>query len=141
MAKKKKTKAKPAKAKKRVKAAKAVKTRKPAKAKKIVKAKKAKKPVRKVASKKPVRKTAAKKAPVKKAPAKKAKKSREVLGEGNYTASRRFRTEETAFVKRNKAKIPAMGKAAEAALEGPEGKDLLAAEAEARSHAHMPEGE
>jgi hypothetical protein len=134
MAKKKKTKAKPAK--KRVKAAKAAKTRKPVKAKKIVKAKKAKPPARKAAAKKPVRNTAAKKAP-----ARKAKKSREVLGEGNYTASRRFRTEETAFVKRNKARIPAMGKAAEAALDGPEGKDLLAAEAEARSHAHMPEGE
>ncbi|HEX3672843.1 MAG TPA: hypothetical protein VHU87_01090 [Rhizomicrobium sp.] len=135
MAKKKKTKAKPAKKR----AAKAVKTRNAVKAKKIVKAKKTRKPARKAIAKKTVKKTAAKKTPVKKAPT--AKKSREVLGEGNYTASRRFRTEETAFVKRNKARIPAMGKAAGAALEGPEGKDLMAAEAEASAHAHMPQGE
>jgi len=63
---------------------------------------------------------------------------KEVLGEGNYTASRNFRKSETAFVQRNKRRIPKLGKEAQAALEGPEGKDLLAAEAEARSHSHVP---
>jgi hypothetical protein len=71
-------------------------------------------------------------------PVKRSAKKKEVLGEGNYTASRNFREKETAFVQRNKSKIPAMGKAAEKALEGPEGADLRAAEAEARSHT-MPE--
>jgi hypothetical protein len=60
-----------------------------------------------------------------------------VLGEGNYTASRNFRKSETAFVQRNKKRIPGLGQAAEAALDGPEGKDLLAAEEEARGHSHL----
>ncbi len=38
-------------------------------------------------------------------------------------------------MKANKAKIPALGKAAEDALAGPEGDSLRAAEAEAASHA------
>ncbi len=38
-------------------------------------------------------------------------------------------------MKANKAKIPALGKAAEDALEGPEGDELRAAEAEAAGHA------
>lgn len=90
---------------------------------------------------------AAKRAPAKraKAPARKAKKAakparkaarKEDLGEGNYTASREFRKAETNFVKKNKARIPAMGKAAEKALEGPEGDDLRRAEEEAKSHSH-----
>ena len=37
-------------------------------------------------------------------------------------------------MKPNKAKIPDMGKAAEKALEGPEGDSLRAAEAEAAGH-------
>ncbi|MEJ0040745.1 MAG: hypothetical protein WDM81_00300 [Rhizomicrobium sp.] len=57
------------------------------------------------------------------------------FGEGNYKASKRFRTSEEAFVKANKKKIPALGKAAEEALEGPEGDELRAAEAEAANHA------
>jgi len=61
---------------------------------------------------------------------------REILGEGNYTASRNFREQETAFVTRNRSRIGKMGKEAEAALEGPEGKDLMAAEEQARAHSH-----
>jgi hypothetical protein len=78
-----------------------------------------------------------------KAKARKAKPvaRKEVLGEGNYTASRNFRKSEIAFVQRNKKRIPGLGQAAEAALDGPEGKDLLAAEAEARGHSHMPGAE
>jgi hypothetical protein len=66
----------------------------------------------------------------KSAKAKKTSANRE-FGEGNYKASKRFRTEQETFVKKNKAKIPAMGKAAEDALAGPEGDDLRAAEAAA----------
>jgi len=59
----------------------------------------------------------------------------EVFGEGNYAASRNFRRAETDFVRRNKRKIPKMGKDAETALEGSEGEALTAAEEEAKSHA------
>jgi DNA-binding protein HU-beta len=99
----------------------------------------AKKAPKKAAAKKtparkaPAKTTGAKKTAVKKAPAKASAKKE--YGEGNYKASKRFRESEEAFVKAHKSEIPAMGKAAEAALEGPEGKDLLAAEEEAKGHA------
>ncbi len=64
-----------------------------------------------------------------------ARKPSREYGEGNYKASQRFRKSEEAFVKANKTKIPALGKAAEAALDGPEGGALRAAEAEAAGHA------
>jgi len=99
----------------------------------------------------------AKKAPAKaakrakaKAPAKKAKKGKakakaaprkEVFGEGNYTAAREFREEQTNFVKKNHSRIAKLGKDAEKALEGPEGDELRAAEEEAKSHAHVAGGE
>ena len=89
--------------------------------------KKVKKAVKKAVAK-------AKKAParIKKAIKKAApKKKKPFMGEGNYAASRAFDKDQTNFVKRNKAKIPAMGKAAEAALDGPEGDNLRAAEQEA----------
>lgn len=57
-------------------------------------------------------------------------------GEGNYKASRKFLSEQSEFVKKNKSKIPSMGKAAKAALDGKEGKSLRAAEAKAKSKAH-----
>jgi hypothetical protein len=127
--------------------------------KKKTAAKKAK--TAKRAAKKTARKAAAKRPAAKKAPARKAKKkgfiaravsemtgllkrkpaakgtkakkaaSNREFGEGNYKASKRFRTEQENFVKKNKAKIPALGKAAEDALAGPEGDDLRAAEAAA----------
>jgi hypothetical protein len=59
----------------------------------------------------------------------------QVEGEGSYTASRHFRTAQTDFVRRNRSNIGNMGKEAEAALEGPQGDELRAAEDEARSHA------
>ncbi len=100
------------------------------------KAKKAKKAVRKTG--KPARKTAKKssarkaaKKPVKakaKAPAPKKKQNK---GEGDYEASRAFLKDQAGFVKKNKAKIPAMGQEAEKALDGPEGELLRAAEATA----------
>ena len=113
------------------------------KAKKVVKAKrgparkakasakKAKRPAKK-AAKRPAKKA---KAAAKKAPARKAKpapkKKKQIVGEGDYAASRAFLKDQSGFVEKNKAAIPAMGKAAEKALEGPEGDSLREAEATA----------
>ena len=94
-------------------------------------AKKAKRPAKK-AAKRPAKKVkaAAKKAPARKAkPA--AKKKKQIVGEGDYAASRAFLKDQSGFVEKNKAAIPAMGKAAEKALEGPEGDALRDAEATA----------
>jgi hypothetical protein len=103
------------------KAKKATKTRKAVK--KTAKAKKAaKKTVRKAAPKKAVK--------AKKKPAPKRKK-KQIVGEGDYAATRAFDKDQAGFVKKNKAEIPAMGQAAEKALEGPEGELLRAAEATA----------
>jgi hypothetical protein len=91
---------------------------------------------KKKVARKRVAKAAVRRAPVKKAKTAARKKSaRREFGEGNYKASKRFRTEEEAFVKRNRSKIPAMGKAAEAELEGPRGAQLMKAAADAASHA------
>jgi len=120
------------KAKKASKAVKASKTpAKKSKAKKAAKrpAKKAKKAARKTV------KAAAKKAPAKKAVAAKkkapAKKKKQVVGEGDYAASKSFDKDQSSFVAKNKADIPAMGLAAEKALDGPEGDALREAEASA----------
>lgn len=92
------------------------------------------KPVKKKA--KATKKTAARK-PVKKAP---ARKKKQIVGEGDYEASRSFLKDQSDFVKENKSKIPQMGRDARSALEGSEGPALLAAEAEARSHSrNQPE--
>ena len=56
------------------------------------------------------------------------------MGEGDYEASRTFLKDQADFVKENKAKIPEMGRDARDALDGAEGGELRAAEAEARSH-------
>jgi hypothetical protein len=110
---------------------------KPARARKAP-ARKAKKTAKKAAkrpakkAKKPARKSI--KAVAKKAPARKAKKAskpRKTIGEGDYAASRRFLKDEASFVEKNKASIPAMGREAEKALEGPEGAALRDAEATA----------
>ena len=112
------------------KAGKAKRKASPAKKSKSVARKAAKRPAKK--AKKPAKKAAPKavkksvKAAVKKAPARKAKKN---AGEGDYAASRAFDKDQAGFVAKNKAKIPAMGKAAEAALDGPEGASLRDAEA------------
>jgi hypothetical protein len=119
-------------------------TAKPMRTKNGVKAKKTKKNKvtakrAKKAVKKSVKKTSAKKLVVSRKPAKAktaaGRRGKDVIGEGNYTASRNFRKEETAFVRRNKKRIPQMGREAEAALDGPEGDELRSAEREAASHA------
>jgi hypothetical protein len=99
--------------------------KKPAK-KKAQQARKAA-PARKAAAK-PVK--AKKKAPV--------RKKKQIVGEGDYEASRAFLKDQAGFVKKNKAEIPAMGEEARAALEGSEGPALMAAEAEAKSHSKNP---
>ena len=118
------------------KAKKKVKAKKPAKAAKAKKtpAKKSKPAAKSKKPKKPVKKTV--KPAAKKAPAKKAKKAakKQTVGEGDYAASRRFLKDQSGFVEKNKAKIPAMGKAAEKALDGPEGDSLRDAEAQAAGH-------
>jgi hypothetical protein len=120
MAAKKKKKAKKAAKAKKAPAKTSKKSAKKAAAKKAP-AKKAKKPAKKTV------KAAAKKAPAKK----KTVKKKQIVGEGDYAATRKFDADQASFVKKNKAKIPEMGKAAEAALEGPQGDDLRAAEAAA----------
>jgi len=107
----------------------------------------ARKTTRKAAAKTTRRSAAGKKG--RKAPAasaaRKARGSRkssarkEIHGEGNYTATRNFDREEAAFVKRNKSRIPAMGKEAEKALEGPEGEELREAEQEAAARGRQDE--
>jgi hypothetical protein len=120
------------KAKKASRPAKAKKT--PAKKSKTKKA--AKRPTKKAkkSAKKTV-KTAARKAPAKKAKAIKkkapARKKKQVVGEGDYAASKSFLKDQASFVEKNKAKIPAMGQEAEKALDGPEGDALREAEATA----------
>jgi hypothetical protein len=98
--------------------------------------KKAKKTARRAAAKSRKAPTKTKKAKVKKPAPRKAKKAapkkrKQIVGEGDYAASRAFDKDQANFVKRNKAKIPEMGKEAEQALEGPEGAGLRAAEQEA----------
>jgi hypothetical protein len=102
-------------------------------------ARKSKRTAKKPARKKTARKAAARKATTRKTAARKtarrpAKKKAEI-GEGNYKASQRFRKSEEAFVERNRDNIAAMGREAEAALDGPEGGALIEAEAQGRSRA------
>ena len=106
------------------------------KAKKAVKkakktaAKKSKKIAKKPA-KKAKKSVPAKKAPAKKTKAKKAVAKKKTIGEGDYAASRSFQKDQSGFVAKNKAKIRSLGKAAEAALDGPQGDALREAEATA----------
>ena len=95
------------------------------------KKKTAKKAVTKAAAK-PAAKKTAKKA-VKKTPAK--RRSGALEGEGSYTATRNFDKAQQSFVKQNRGKIAKLGKEAEAALEGPEGKSLRDAEKKAKAKA------
>jgi hypothetical protein len=65
----------------------------------------------------------------------KKKKTGKLEGEGSYTATRNFDKAQQSFVKRNRGKIAKLGKDAEKALEGPEGKSLRAAEKKAKAKA------
>ena len=132
MAKAKKSKARKSKAKKST----AKKTKKPARraaaaSRGQARKAKAKKSTARKASKKAPRKAAKPKAKAQKAA---PRRKKQIVGEGDYRASRSFLKDEADFVKRHSREIPAMGKDAEAALEGPEGGELRAAEEEARSH-------
>lgn len=55
-------------------------------------------------------------------------------GEGNYKAARDYDEATTAHA-RDKDKVKAEAQAAKQAVDGPEGDDLRAAEAEGKSHA------
>ncbi|HEX2760707.1 MAG TPA: hypothetical protein VHM27_09345 [Rhizomicrobium sp.] len=130
MAAKKKKAAKKASSKKAKKVKKAKKTARKAARKAAKKSKKKTvKAARKAAPQKATKK-AAKKAAPKKA-AKKPAKKKQIVGEGDYQASRAFLKDQAGFVKKNKDKIPDLGKEAEAALEGPQGDALREAEATA----------
>lgn len=74
------------------------------------------------------------KTPAKKTTAGKGK-SGALEGEGSYTATRNFDKAQQSFVKANRGKIAKLGKDAEKALEGPEGKSLRAAEKKAKAKA------
>jgi hypothetical protein len=67
-----------------------------------------------------------------KATKKTVRRSGDVKGEGNYSASRRFRQKEESFIKRMGKKIAGLGQNARHAVEGSEGAELQAAEAESR---------
>ena len=60
-----------------------------------------------------------------------------IQGEGDYDAARKIDKEERAFVK--KGGIEQKARAAEAALDGPEGADLEKARKEADEHGQMGE--
>jgi hypothetical protein len=126
-------------AKKKKKAKKTSGGRKAKKAQKTKGARKTKKTAKRPA-KKSSRKASKKTATAKKAPARKAsssgkksapKKKSQTKGEGDYAASRAFLKDQAGFVEKNKGKIPAMGREAADALEGPQGDALRAAEADA----------
>lgn len=111
------------------------KSKKPARAAKAKKSA-AKKTIK--AARKKTKKSSAAKAPQKAQPKKSAKRSgkaKQMIGEGDYQASRRFLKDQSSFVEKNRSKIDSMGKAAESALEGPEGDALRDAEAAAAAHA------
>src|SRR5262245_43954424 len=91
-------------------------------------------PARRKSTARPKRtKKAAAKRPAAKKTAKKIAKrtARKVIGEVDYAASRSFLKDKSGFVAKNKGRIPAMGKAAKAALDGPGGGALREAEATA----------
>ena len=139
MAKAKKSKAKKSKAKKskakKSKVKKAAKRAAASSSRKVKKSKAKKSKAKRAAPKKAAQKSIK---PAKKAAPKKAKPA---MGEGDYQASRKFLKEEAKFVKRHKAEIPQMGKDAEAAMAGPQGGELHAAEQAAMSHSKAPGNE
>ncbi len=79
----------------------------------------------------PKTKTKPAKSAVRKAAPKKKKK--QIMGEGDYQASRRFLKDQGDFVARNETRIPQMGRDAARALDGAEGDSLRDAEETARA--------
>jgi hypothetical protein len=58
-----------------------------------------------------------------------------VHGEGNYEAARDYDKRTEKFISEKKSKIPKYAKAAEKAIEGPEGAELRAAEEKGKAKA------
>jgi len=113
-------------------------TRKAKKSAKKSVPKRAKAPARRTKkARKPARAARISKAPKKgrarKATKKTTRRKGDVKGEGNYSASRRFRQKEEGFIKRMGKKIAGLGQSARQAVEGSEGAELQAAEAETRA--------
>lgn len=127
------------KSKKRTKAAKATPGRS-AKSKKTSKSRAASKAAAKRKTRRkqavPARKKAASRSSVRSG---RGRERKQVFGEGNYTASREFRREQSGFVSRNRNRIPQMGEEAAEALDGSEGNELRRAEDTARSHSAVDE--
>ncbi len=63
------------------------------------------------------------------------KTDKDLQGEGNYDAARRYDEGTEKFVASHKSDIPKMGKDAEKAIDGPEGDDLRKAEDVGKSKA------
>jgi hypothetical protein len=63
--------------------------------------------------------------------------NKDIQGEGNYDAARKFDDEERAFVK--SGQVEKKAKEAEDALDGPEAEELEAARKETGERGHMPE--
>ncbi|MEP6867255.1 MAG: hypothetical protein ABJA20_01950 [Novosphingobium sp.] len=61
--------------------------------------------------------------------------SDKVEGEGSYEATKDYDEDVSDFLKRRGGEVEKLAKDAEAALDGPEGEDLRAAEQEARDRA------
>lgn len=106
-------------------------------AKRAASARKAKRPVAKRSTAKARKATPRTKA--KKGGGTRKSPRKDVYGEGNYTATRAFDKAQTNFVKKNKSRIPEMGKKAEKALEGAKGPALREAEQQAASHGREDE--
>jgi hypothetical protein len=124
------------KSKKAKKTRKPVKAKKPAAVKRSVKAKKSSKKAKRPAKAKTrvITKKSVKAKKVVKAK-RSAKRASPLEGEGSYTAARNYDKGTEQFIAKNKSKISRMAHDAEAALEGPEGNALRAAEDEGRSKA------
>ena len=124
---------------KKAKKTKTAKIKKAPKAKKVTRAKKAGKAKKPVKAKKKTGKAKKAKKVAKARKAVKAKRSAKraspLEGEGSYTAARNYDHAQEEFVAHNRGKIAQMGKAAEDALEGPEGEELREAEREGRAKA------
>jgi len=63
--------------------------------------------------------------------------NKDIQGEGNYDAARKFDAEERAFVK--SGQVEKKAKEAEAALDGPEGEDLERARKETGERGATPD--
>lgn len=105
------------------------------------KSSKTRKPAKAAAKRKTGRKQATPRKKTSRKTSSRGRARKDIFGEGNYTASREFRRQETGFVQRNRNRIPKMGEQAAEALESDEGRELRQAEETARSHSAGDDGD